>query len=186
MSCMPNPSAPVSPSCLPYHYRIPGSQPRPISLPPLLGAHSFLHLFPSWDRNEYQPQTKSICFLPASASPDAHVRYTRVSSECKTHTTPHLAAPHPTWADESLGAGSLPHTLSLSVSAAPAVTTAPFVPPAHASTRSQFFITPISLVCADERREASTARQRRGEESWRAAGTARGDSLHGGFVPRRG
>lgn len=50
------------------------------------------------------------------------------------------------------------------ISAAPAVTTAPFVPPAHASTRSQFFITPISLVCADEKREAPTARQGWGEE----------------------
>lgn len=158
---MPNPSAPVSPSCLPYRRRIPGRAPRPISLPALVGAHSFLHLFPSWDRNEYQPQTKSICFLPASASPAAHVRYTRVSSECKTHTAPHLAAPHPAWAEGTSGAGSLPRARSLAVSAAPAVTTAPFVPPAHASTRSQFFITPISLVCADERREAPTARQRR-------------------------
>lgn len=182
---MPNPSAPVSPSCLPYRRRIPGRAPRPISLPALVGAHSFLHLFPSWDRNEYQPQTKSICFLPASASPAAHVRYTRVSSECKTHTAPHLASSM--GSRELRAPGALPRARSLAVSAAPAVTTAPFVPPAHASTRSQFFITPISLVCADERREAPTARQRRGgrrgEEESRAAGAARGDSLPGGFVP---
>lgn len=113
---------------------------------------------------------------------------TPVSAANAKHTQPPTSQPRIQHGLEGTsGAGSLPRARSLAVSAAPAVTTAPFVPPAHASTRSQFFITPISLVCADERREAPTARQRRGgrrgEEESRAAGAARGDSLPGGFVP---